>query len=203
MNQTLTDLETLLRQSDRSTMISFVAVTDPDMRRRGNPFCRKHGRRIEPCVRKVSSLGGALIGCSYTRIVDNRRRAQGLPVGTSKLKTGRPRAWGQHVGDSPLIELRSGDTCRLYLQVIVRNRNDAFFDKRTGEEIDRQAVAEWLAERDRGYQHQQLQNPVIVKDFALSSIARLRFRGTEYTIAPLIDELHQYVPERRPRRLRA
>lgn len=176
--------------------MSFAAITDPDMRRRENPYCTKDGRKWIGHVRKVSILAGALINCSYGRVVANRRRKEYHGVGGPSKQTPHPRNWGKHVRQTPLVQHEVAGELRLYLHVIVQYRRDHFFDSRDRSRIRPSDLSDWLNDRDTGYEHQQLTNPVIVKDFRLSTLAELTINRTRYTIAPAATELQSYLPDK-------
>lgn len=192
-------LEAILRRISRSNMLSFTALTDPDMRKRHNPYCTKHGRQWISNVRKVSFLVSSLINVSFNRIVDRRRLAEFKSTGHPKPPRQRnPRAWGQHETDGPLVcHEVNGDT-RLYLHVMVQRRFDHFFDTVTNTKIDPADLAGWLNPRDSGYANQRLKTPVVVKDFALKNVAELTANGQRYTIAPAATELDRYFPRTKP-----
>lgn len=192
-------LEDILRRISRSNMVSFTAITEPDMRKRDNPYCTKHGRQWVSNVRKVSFLVSSLINVSFNRIVDRRRLEEFQYSGQLKPSRKRnPRAWGAHESDGPLVFHEVNGDSRLYLHVVVQRRFDHFFDTTTNKKLQPSDLAGWLNPRDSGYANQGLNRPVVVKDFALKNVAELTANGNRYTIAPAATELERYLPRTKP-----
>lgn len=195
------ELESLLMATPRSSFISLTAVTEPDMRKRHNPYCSQNGRRWDSHVRKVSILSGALINCSYDNVVDQRRLKEHLSANRPGRPGGRrrnPRAWGRHVDHSPLVTHTVAGEARIYLHTIVQRRFDHFFDDRDNERIPVAELEDWLNERDTGFRHQKLNQPVIVKDWTLSNVAELTLNRQRYRIAPAVHQLDAFLPRTKP-----
>lgn len=202
---TVTELADILRGISRSNLLSLTAITDPDMTLRNNPFCTQDGRLWKPHVRKVSFFTGALINCSYSRMVNARRlkeyAEQLLPQGDLPRREHNPRAWGQHEASGPLVTHVVGEDARLYLHLVVQRRWDHFFDARTDRKIRGEDLGDlqpWLNERDAGYKAQRLRSPVIVKDLTITNLAEITANKIRYTIAPANAELDRYFPGTQP-----
>lgn len=179
------ELETMLMQTARCQFVQLATVTDPDMRKRGNPHFT---------ARKVSIVNG-VINWRYARAVKQQLLREGKRADADVFRA-FPRKWGQRVKHTPLVSHIAGDegTCRLYLETKIERRVNHYFCRETGKRIDESELAPWL--RDPGPSRQGTDREIILRDFALANIAELTMGGIRYAIAPAVTELQTYLPRK-------
>lgn len=146
-----------------STIVSFVAETIPAMRKTNNPY---FGRVI-----KRSRVVG-MLGWIYENSVNAQRAREGSPVDFESA----PRKWGQRVTGTPLVE-HGG---KWYLEVKVQSaRSPEYYCD--GGPIDREVIAEYLKSAD-DHGRQELNRPVILRDYAVESIQEFTCGGETFPI---------------------
>lgn len=147
----------------KKQFVSVTALTVPEMRTKGNPLA---GR-----VRKIVYCSGAING----REKERRNR----------------RSWGVYLEDSPLVEHAGADgVSRLYLDISVQHRIDAFCNTETGRRIPPRLVAPWLRAPERGRPKECRRS---IRDFRCDRIAEFRINGQLWRIVPLWPELSRFL----------
>ncbi len=160
------DLLAKLRKLDRTQFVSFIAVTVPTMKQRGNPL---FGR-----VRKITQANGA--------VLTQRERSRG-------------RSWGKHAAGCPVLEHTGRDgVCRCYLDIRIVKRVDVYFDTETKRQISRDVVRRWI--RNQAAPSQLRKQFLTRRDFAVESIAEIRLASQVFAVYPLWVELRKFIPER-------
>ncbi|GAB5444348.1 MAG: hypothetical protein Fues2KO_46970 [Fuerstiella sp.] len=182
-------LEQMLMATNRCQFISLASITDPDMRKRNNPY---HGS-----VRKVTFARG-VINWQYERTVRRQqvREGQAESLADADFKA-HARQWGSRIKHTPLVSHTAGadGEQRLYLELKREAFTPHYFDRNTGQRLTDIQLAEldkFLREERPG--RQPVAKPVVLRDYRLDRIAELTMSGTRYTIAPAATELQTYFP---------
>ena len=167
-----------LRGVSDCRLIGLTAVTVPKMRKRDNPF---FGR-----VLKITDAAGP-IGWQYKRVVNRQRTRENAPADFQP----QPRAWGQRLAGTPLVEHNG----RFYLEVKVQNATSRFIDAETGEPIDRRELAPFLPARKS--ESGPTKKPIRLRDFAIADaasttgIAELRTNGQVWRVGAVFRRLQR------------
>lgn len=188
VSTTQLQLERILMATSRSQFVSLTAVTDPDMRKRNNPFVG--------VVRKVSMVVG-VICWNYASAVNRQRvREAGSAASTTRFES-VPRHWGSRIKGTPLVShVSAGDgQTVLYLEVKVQSRTVHYFDRDTHCSINRDDLHPFLTSRETESNRQGVDRQIVLRDFRLTNIAELTLAGIRYTIAPAATELQNYFPK--------
>lgn len=159
---------------------SLVARTIPEMRRRDNPWAglvhklaRVRGM-IGVRVHRPTGPRGQPFLTDYARAVNRQREREGHP----EIFFAQPRAWGERIPGTPLVEYRD----RLYLTVRRQQVLQVeYLHAMTNDPIPAADVEPHLKRRGEG-RRQGVQNPVVVRDYALDSIRQLRLEGEIYDV---------------------
>lgn len=172
MQLTVEMLASMLAQHRGATPVTLVARTVPPMRKTGNPLAGD--------VVKVSRVN-AIIGFLYENSVNNQRlREQGEDA---PLFESHPRKWGRRVLPSPLVEHtdKKGNFIR-YLEVKVqKSLGYEYRSISTGTPIPDAEVECYLPKKVEGAR-QEVENPVILRDYDLRNILEIRMLGADYEI---------------------
>lgn len=153
--------------------VSFVAVTEPDMRA-GNPF----GGRL----RKMSYVNG-MLNTVYARSVQRQREREQQPLdanGNVEQFMAMPRKWGTRLQRAdgtilPLVEHKG----KHYMEVQVGKslRHVYMFDNGTPVGAKgRKLVRAWLRKKVEG-RRQMVDKPVILRDYSLENLRELTIDG--------------------------
>lgn len=155
----LGELKAALASRKGTSFVTIVAVTDPRMRKRDNPYA---GR-----VQKRSTVNGA-IGWIYQNSVNRERVREELEADFESF----PRKWGERIKGTPFVEHKG----KTYLELKVEKSisTEYLLD---GEVIDKSVIEEWLPKRKPEGERQQVENPVILRDYDLSNIKEISFDG--------------------------
>lgn len=180
------ELERMLMATDRCQFVSLTCITDPEMRKRNNPFFG--------AVRKVSIASG-VVCWQYERTVNRQRSREGAPTDFKA----RRRAWGSRIKNTPLVShvTADGGETRLYLEVKIERSHAHYFDRTTGKKIEGdslEALRKYFPKRS-GSGRQHVERPVVLRDYRILNIAELTIAGKRYKIAPADAELAQYFPQ--------
>lgn len=174
---TRVELEEKLLNISRPQPCSFVAVTEPKQ-------VKKHRETGEPNpftnLTKRSRVS-AFIGFNYQNSVNNQRLREGTPTDQDDVVEffePAPRAWGHHVGESPMIEHNTNG--RRYMQVKVQR--SLGHEYRDGDQlIEPETVQPFLTKTGKS-RRQQVENEVIVRDYGLDTIQQITVGGETYEI---------------------
>jgi hypothetical protein len=194
---TQSQLAALLYATSKTQLVSLVSVTEPAMRKRGNPYAT---------ARKVSLITG-VVNFSYSRAVNRQRAREYAGRGPSQRPPQRFRAlrrsWGKRIQNTPLVSLEvetEEDTeLELYLEVKCERRHFLFFDPKTRKRIQDEVISPFLRKHERN-PRQGLEREVVLRDYRLDHIAELTIAGSQYRISPASTELLRYLPPKKPTR---
>lgn len=177
-------LANILNSLRSSTIISIHARTVPVMRKTGNPW---YGRVV-----KLARLT-AVIGASYESSVNRRREKEAAQAGRKSIDYfhADKRTWGKREirkprrrqtkrdrQTAPLIQYKGRFYLNLQRQKMLHCE---YRDTDTGAEIPAAEIEPWIRPRNEG-KRQQLNNPVINRDYTLTNILQLRMQGKVYEI---------------------
>lgn len=184
-------LVSVLWHENRAQPVGLIARTIPRMRRKRNPFHLGDGVFDVVRIRQLTGF----VNFDYARCVNSQREreeknqdfeSQGRSWG-KKQWTGSPttsREAGGHRRRTPLV--RHGS--KWYLDV--KRQNVCKTEHRTlstNELIPEREITPFLIGRpDNGYEkiRQDLERPVIIRDYAIANIAHLSLNGTLYVMDP-------------------
>ncbi len=153
---------------------TIVAETDPRMRKTGNPYVG---------AMKISRVNG-LFNWIYENAVNRQRIRENQPLdsaGEVEHFTPEPRKWGTRLKRAdgtvtPLVEHKG----KHYLEMKVE-RSLGYEYRLSGATLDPKAVEAFLPERKEGAR-QEVENPVILRDYAVDSIQQITLDGVVYEI---------------------
>jgi hypothetical protein len=151
-----------------------VTVTVPAMRKTGNPFYGK--------VWKVTDLHGQA-GFHYINSVNNQLEREGKERNADV----KPRQWGQRIKGTPLVEhTNKAGVHRLYLEAKCERIASVYYVDAYGVEVDKADLAPWLQARSAKSSTQaNVDAEIILRDYALDSIAWIKIDGVELGAKPL------------------
>ena len=171
---TKADLVSTLLTRKGAFFSTIVAETDPRMKKTGNPYVG---------ATKISRVNG-LFNWIYENAVNRQRCREEQPVDASgevEHFTALPRKWGSRVTRddgtvTPLVEHKG----QFYLEMKVE-RSLGYEYRKDGATLDPKAVEAFLPERKEGAR-QEVDNPVILRDYSIESIRQITLDGIVYEI---------------------
>ncbi len=176
---TVEELGNLLYNQVGATFVTILAYTEPDTV--GGKACPVKG------VRKLALVNG-VINWSYENAVNKQRLREGQPAdenGAVEYFEPAARRWGtrlhKKIGEktllTPLVE-HKGERHSLELKVERSLRYNYYLD---GKHIAKDKVEPHLRPRSEG-KRQQVENPVILRDYKLCNVKAIRFNGEAYVV---------------------
>lgn len=184
----------LLAQTN-SAMVSFIAVTPPDMYVGRNGVRGGDRCKFADCI-KVNKVGANIAG-RYDRIVENRlekeikteRETENLPpLDDAALRTEvlsrfrKGESWHRPIFDGDdatclSVNKKDGDDGDAYLRVVVNSRGQAvYLQPQNGDEIPKDAIADWLKPPSK-YENQGLDKPAVFLCYGLDKIVEIAIGG--------------------------
>lgn len=158
------DLERILRNIHGSTPVTLVTITYPAVKKTG----LLSGKTVEKWSRR-----NCIIGFIYGNSVNYQRERENKTPDFTAL----PRKWGQRIQGTPLVE-HNGN---VYLETKVQRVLDSQYV------VDGRFVADYEVEPhlragsgDDG--RQDLENPVVLRDFKLENIMSVNMFGESYVV---------------------
>ena len=169
---TTADFAKLLETRKGATFVTTETVTDPDMRKTGNPFIG---------VKKLSVVNGT-IGYIYDNVLVNRAAKEGI-VFSGNVK---PHAWGDMNHNHTLrINRKSGDK---YLSIMIKKcLVPPRYIMPNGTEIPAADLKPYMPEKYESSTQDCLEEKIIVRDYKLASIVSIRMDGEAYTVIHTVD----------------
>jgi hypothetical protein len=165
---TTSEIVNIIQRTVKGTMaVSVDAVTEPDMRKTGNPY---HGKVMKHCT-----MNG-LIGFDYENAINNQDKREG-GAGEREAK---PRKWGVLTPDRLFVTHKDS----YYLQMKVQSASDPvyFMD---GKEISVDILKPFMPVKKISSSQEGLEKEVIVRDVKLENVKSIRFNGADYEILPV------------------
>lgn len=167
-----TELTAILNSLGGATICTIDAKTTPDLLKRGNPYA---GR-----VCKISRVNG-LLNWIYGAAVNRQREKEGQPLdeyGRVEHFQVAPRQWGQRLEKTPFVMYRD----KLYVEVKVqKSLGHQYRDIETNDIIPDSLLEPFLPKRSEG-KRQELENPIVLRDYSLESITGIQIRGRFYEV---------------------
>ena len=164
------DLIAMMLRNKGASAVTIVARTEPKMRKTGNPFAAGE-------VFKVSRVNG-MIGWDYANSVNNQRGREGVVAADF---VAHKRTWGEKIDGTPLVAHKGS----LYLELKVEKSLDHRFEDANGDELDDTTVdmvKTFLPVRKQAAT-QQTVKPIILRDYNLSTILSITYKGVCYLVA--------------------
>jgi len=147
----------MLLKNKGATAVTIVARTMP--------------KGAKPPVFKVSRVNG-MIGWNYANSVNNQLAREGKAT----VFVARPRAWGTRIEGTPLVEHKG----EYYLEFKVEKSLDYRFEDENGNEINEKTVSLLPSRKP---QTQGTEKEIILRDYKVSSIVSITYKGVCYLIA--------------------
>lgn len=177
MSATMTrsDLVETMQGRKGAFFVTIVAETDPRLLKTGNPYAG---------ATKVSRVNG-LLNWIYENAVNNQRSRENQPLdnnGEVEHFTALPRKWGSRVKRNdgtvtPLVEHKG----KQYLELKVQQSLGYEYRDANGNVIDPANVEPFLPKRKEGAR-QEVDNPVILRDYSIENIQQITLDGIVYEI---------------------
>ena len=168
-NLTPDDLRNLFRGVG-ARFVAIDAVTDPKLLKKDrvtgqpNPYVG---------LVKQSRVFG-LVNWVYTQSVNNQREREG----SAPDFVAEPRQWGQRIAGESFVEHKG----QIYLEMKVQRSLGYRYVMPDGAEIAKEAVEPYLPKKSDGAR-QELERPVILRDYRVDSIRSVRYNGRRYRVA--------------------
>lgn len=156
-----------------ATFVSFIAETEADLKKTGNPF---------GTVIKRSAVNGC-VGFDYEKSVN---RQQGREGGAEDF-VAEPRNWGTRISRFFVEHTPKGaDRKRTYLTVKVEKvlEKPEYLRADTMEPLAKELIAPFLPKSRSNADHQGVTKEIIYRDYALDSIRHLRYNGENIDLRP-------------------
>lgn len=153
---------------------TIVAETEPAVRKTNNPYVG---------VKKISRVNG-LLNWIYENSVNRVRIKENQPLdnnGDVEHFVSKPRKWGQRIkredgSITPLVEHKGKN----YLELKVE-RSLGYEYRHNGQIVDPTAIEPFLPKREEGAR-QEVDNPVILRDYSIENIVQITIDGIVYEI---------------------
>jgi hypothetical protein len=166
---TINQLKTKLTDTSRAAIVTFVANTEPDMRKTDNPYLG---------CRKIARVNG-IIKFTYESCVNRQRVRESQPLtldGYVEHFTSLPRRWGVRVHGTPFVT-HNGNT---YLETKVSNWLEVQY--RLGNHIiPEEDIGPFLKDSHES-SRQGVDKKVILRDYNLVNIKQIAIGGGVFEI---------------------
>jgi hypothetical protein len=167
---TVKELEAIVESKRGASFVTIIANTAPDFV--GGKSSPMYG------VRKTAKVNG-MINWSYRNAVDNQRAREEQPLnanGEVEWFEPEPRKWGERLHDEvgrllPTVEHKGNK----YLELKVQ-KSIGYMYFRNNLRVPTEEVNAHLREKVEG-RRQQVDNPVILRDYKLENIKAMRIDG--------------------------
>lgn len=213
VNVSMAEFAQALLAQERQTFYSMVSATDPDMIATGNPYRIGKGRNAVTTIHKINKVHGS-VGADFAQVIVNRAKADVIreraaageaPLSPEALETEaqsryeRGESW--HV---PLRDANGKPTClsvhrddegnegaRMYLRFIFKAKGvPEWVRKDDGGVVAFDDVRAWIRP-NRAPTNQDIEKPVLIATYALSSIVEASFGGVRYRVADTLASLSE------------
>lgn len=163
VNVNLDQLVKALMSITGPTPATFEAITDVKMNKTNNPYFNKVTKK------QVSNV---FINYSYENAVNKRRIKEGLEGDF----VAQPRTWGQRVPGTPLV-LHKG---AYYLSARFLKNEPKIEYMLEGVATDKAVFETYLPASKPTVKSQDVEEPIIVRDFKIDTIQSIKFGGKTY-----------------------
>lgn len=163
------ELRAIISARPGAQFISILARVDARLKKTDNPFGK---------VFKTSQVNG-VIGFRYASAVNKQRAREFDPADGFEFETFEPlpRKWGQRVG--AFVE-HNGKT---YLEMKVEKSTVVKYETEDGREVTAAEIAPWLPKVSSSADHQEVEQQVILRDYAMESIVEMKVGGEVYAVS--------------------
>lgn len=150
-------------------LLASTRVLEPDLF--GGLIVRNIPNPFRGQVVKVAVVNG-IINFYYENSVNNQRVREELPDDFVAF----PRKWGQRIAGTPLVEHND----KTYLELKVeRSLGHEYRHRDTGQVIPKELIRPFL--KPRYPSRQGVEKEIILRDYALPNILKIRMKNEEYT----------------------
>ncbi len=164
-----TQLRDILAAKRGASFVTISALTDARARKTGNPFL---------AILKLSKVNGT-INANYENSVNRQLAREGKEQLTF---TAKPRAWGQRIEGTPLVEHKG----KYYLSILPRHARKPFFFGKTAEgflkQVAKSAIESFLPPVRSSAEAQGVDKEVVTRDFSLESIGAIAIDGEQFRV---------------------
>jgi len=214
-NVSMTEFAQALLAQERQTFFSMVSITDPDMVATGNPWRIGKGRNAVTTIHKINKVHGS-IGADFAQVIVNRAKAEVIraraetgeaPLSAEALEAEaqaryeRGESW--HVplrdanGKPTMLSVHRDDEgtedARMYLRFIFKAKGvPEWVRKDDGGVVAFDDVRAWIRP-NRAPTNQDIEKPVLIATYSLSSIVEASFGGVRYRVSDTLASLSEGV----------
>lgn len=155
---------------DKPQPVSIVALTEPEMRKTGNPYAG--------LIRKLSKVSGFIAG--YENMVNNQLAREGKDQLTF---TAKPRKWGERVSLALVRHVKDGET-RYYVTLCPKHAKPFYLVRTNAGFLApiAKALFEAFLPPYRAPDNQGTDKPIEPRDYNLANVASFAIGGQRYRI---------------------
>lgn len=167
----VSNIQDVLSNIRGAKFISVVTVTDPRLKKTGNPYTN---------VVKVSSFTGQ-INFDYENAVNNQRKREGI---SAQFEAQSSYAVPCFRDDGTMLPFAQHKTnSKKYLRIRPLQTSDVkYVDQNTGEEISKDKLKPWLPAKSKS-SSQETEKEVVFRLFDLDSVRSIGVDGKNFVIA--------------------
>ena len=130
-------------------------------------------------LHKVSKVSG-ILNFRYENSVNNQREREGHP----EVFEAQSRAWGEHVlRDDGSLSCLIKHRGKHYVELKVQNTVFSYYVDDEGNRYTRSEIADFLQRKSSESSRQELEEPVIVRDYRLDHVVSIRFGNEEMILS--------------------
>lgn len=172
---TMNQLSQMIKDVKGATFCAFEYSAPVEMKKTGNP----HKDSILTKTQTVSGNIGQRYDNAIQKAVENEGKEALVENGTMDVSV-KQHKWGEHDGKNIIFNPKTGvESLQLTLTGNQGSGDIHYF--LDGIEIDKSDVAEWLPSK-KPYKKDGLDTEIIVRDFRLDRISKVRLLGEEYEL---------------------
>ena len=161
--KTLRELKQILMGLQRGRFATFEAITEPKMRKGGNPY---HGQILKVAKAQVQW------DVDYEKSMNAARQRDGL-----EARKVQPRKWGVHIEDTPFVfHVRKGETRgNLYVRMNVKKSlGYVYIDKRNGKTVDADTIHSFMPDKPK--------TELTWREYGIETLISITADGNTYAI---------------------
>ncbi len=146
-----------------ATMVALIAETTPDL------ISPKKVEKEVGIIRKRSHING-VIGFIYGNSVNNQRAREADTSFEEFIP--EPRKWGERLTGTPLVTHKG----KTYVEVKIQKVSQTEYTL-NGVVVDKYVVEPYIRQKREEGKRQEVENPVILRDYAIPTIRQVRMGG--------------------------
>lgn len=162
------ELISILETKKGAFPATIYARTVPEMLKTNNPFLDEYKN---PKIQK-ENVANVMLNYIYENSVNRQREREGKETDFEA----EPRKWGTRIAKTPFVNHKG----KLYLETKIQKSISTVF-KFNGVEIPRETIEKFLRKGKEGAR-QEVDNPVILRDYDLDNIYAITFGGEQYVV---------------------